>query len=221
MSNPFAFLAVPANLLIAGLTHLLTNPFGTAATAVAIVAATILVRLLLLPLGYAQHRADQRRNALLRKVAELRERHARRPERLEVELTALYQAEGAGLVRGCLPILAQIPVFAALYQVFVSPTIGGQANVLLQQTLFGVPLGAHLASAGGPHVFVFGAMIGLLALIAYLSTRLLHAKGLVAHAVPYLIPVFATILPLAASLYLVTTTAWTLAQTVLLRHWIS
>jgi YidC/Oxa1 family membrane protein insertase len=32
---------------------------------------------------------------------------------------------------------------------------------------------------------------------------------------------FAAFLPLAASLYLVTTTAWTVAQTVALRHWVS
>jgi len=221
MSNPFAFLAVPANALITGLAHLLANPFGGAATAAAIIAATILVRLTLLPLGYARHRADLRRNALLGKVAELRERHARHPRRLESELTALYQAEGAGLLRGCLPVLLQIPVFAALYQVFVSPTVGGQANVMLQHTLFGVPLGAHIASAAGPQMFVFAAMIGLLACIAYLSTRVLRAKGVVAKAVPFLTPAFAAFLPLAASLYLVTTTAWTLAQTVLLRHWIS
>ena len=110
---------------------------------------------------------------------------------------------------------------AALYQVFVSPTVGGQANVMLQHTLFGVPLGAHIASAAGPQMFVFAAMIGLLACIAYLSTRVLRAKGVVAKAVPFLTPAFAAFLPLAASLYLVTTTAWTLAQTVLLRHWIS
>jgi YidC/Oxa1 family membrane protein insertase len=232
MPNPFGFLAVPANSLVTGLAQLIQAPFGPYATAMAIVLGTLVVRLFLLPLGYAQHRADQRRNALLGKVAELRRRHARHPQRLESELNGLYRAEGGSLARGCLPLLLQIPIFAGLYPVFASPTISGQANLLLQQTLFGVPLGTHLLAASGPQLLVFGAMILLLVAIGFVSSRVLRPKEvaaepvdwaarLVPKVVPYLTAAFAVFLPLAASLYLVTTTAWTVAQTVALRHWIS
>lgn len=197
MSNPFA-------VLITGLAQALSTPFGAAATAAAIVTATILVRLFLLPLGYAAHRADLRRNALLGKAAELG----------EAERAALLQAEGGSLLLGCLPMLFQIPVFAGLYQAVLSSQIG-------QQTLFGVPLGAHLFGAAGPQLLVFLALLVLMVAIAYASTRLLGVTGKVAKLVPYATPVFATFLPLAAALYLVTTTAWTIAQTVALRHWIT
>ncbi len=132
---PFDFLAVPANALVSGLAGLTHLP-----VAAAIVVATIVVRVLLLPVGVAQHRADQRRNALMGKVTQLRERHAGRPGQLEAELADLYRAEGGALARGCLPLLVQMPIFAGLYQLFVSPTVGGSANVLLHETMLGVPL---------------------------------------------------------------------------------
>jgi YidC/Oxa1 family membrane protein insertase len=121
-------------------------------------------------------------------------------------------------------MLVQMPVFAALYQLFVSPTVGGGANLLLQQTMFGVPLGAHLFGASGPQVAVFALLLAALAGIGYLSSRVLRPPGAQPHIIlkvlPYLTTVFAVFVPLAASLYLVTTTAWTVAQTVALRHWL-
>jgi YidC/Oxa1 family membrane protein insertase len=231
MSIPFSFLAVPANALVTGLAHLIQAPFGANAafpsTAVAIVLCTVLVRLLLVPAGYAQFRADRKRTALLGKVADLRKRHVNNSKRLETELNSLYRDEGGGLALGCLPVLVQIPIYAGLYQVFVSPTIAGKANLLLHQTMFGVPLGAHLFAVSGGQVLVFAALIALLAAIGFTSSRLLRPTtappaGLMGQAMkvlPYLTAVFALFLPLAASLYLVTSTAWTVAQTVALRHW--
>ncbi|GIH07652.1 protein translocase component YidC [Rhizocola hellebori] len=216
---PFDFLAVPANYLVAGLASLTHLP-----VAAAIVIATGLVRLVLVPVGVAQHKADKRRNALLAKMAALRERYVNSPKRLETELGDLYRTEGGAMFRGCLPMLVPMPVFAALYQLFVSPTVGGGANLLMQQTMFGVPLGAHLLGATGPQVIVFVLLLVTLAAIGYLSSRLLQAPGAKPHPLlkilPYLTTVFAIFVPLAASLYLVTTTAWTVAQTVALRHWL-
>jgi YidC/Oxa1 family membrane protein insertase len=215
----FDFLAVPANYLVGGLAGLVHLP-----VAAAIVIATILVRLVLVPVGVAQHKADQRRNVLIAKMAALKERYVNSPQRLEAELGDLYRAEGSALLRGCLPMLVQMPVFAALYQLFVSPTVGGGANLLMQQTMFGVPLGSHLFAATGPQLIVFAVLLVALAGIGYLSSRLLRAPGtppnLILRILPYATTVFAVFVPLAASLYLVTTTAWTVAQTVALRHWL-
>jgi YidC/Oxa1 family membrane protein insertase len=215
----FDLLAVPANYLVGGLASLIHLP-----VAAAIVVATILVRLVLVPVGVAQHKADKRRNVLMAKMTALKERYVNSPKRLEAELADLYQTEGGALLRGCLPMLVQMPVFAALYQLFVSPTVGGGANLLMQETIFGVPLGSHLLSATGPQVIVFALLLAALATIGYLSSRLLRPPGtqsnLLLKILPYATTVFAVFVPLAASLYLVTTTAWTVAQTVVLRNWL-
>jgi YidC/Oxa1 family membrane protein insertase len=217
MFDSLAALAFPLVTGLAGLVHPL---FGTAATAAAIVLATMSARLLLVPVGYAAHRADRRRADLVRRVGELRDTHAADPATLEIELGALYRAEGGGMLRGCLPALVQIPVFAALYQLAVSPTVGGQVNTVLQQTLFGIPLGSHLIGTGdASQLLVFAALIALLAAIGLVSSRVLGGSasagpaGVLVRVLPYASAVTAVFLPLAAGLYLVTTTAWTVAQT--------
>ncbi len=90
--------------------------------------------------------------------------------------------------------------------------------------MFGVPLGAHLLGATGSAALVFALLLAALAAMGYLSSRLLRPPGaqpsLLLKILPYLTTVFAVFVPLAAGLYLVTTTAWTVAQTVALRHWL-
>ncbi|GIG61347.1 protein translocase component YidC [Longispora fulva] len=204
--------------LISTLATWAATPFGTAATAAAIVLGTLAVRLCLLPVAFAQHRADLRRISVFAKLAEVREDRAAVGE--------LARAEGGGLLRGCLPMLVQIPVFMGLYQLFVSPRVGGHPNTLLEKTLFGVPLGTHLTTATGPHVLVFAALIALLVAVGFASSRLLRPAGprptgvvgALSRVMPYASVVTALFLPLAASLYLVTTTAWTVTQTTAPRH---
>jgi len=224
----FDVLAVPAHALILALTALLHTPI-----ALTIVLTTVLLRLLLLPLGIDQHRAqsraEQRRTGLAERVAQLKKRFHRNPERLEAEVTALYRAEAPGLARhtarGLLPVLAQMPVFTALYAAFATPTVAGTANILLQESLFGVPLGMHLAAATGPQLAVFAAALALAAAIGFVSSRVAAAGGKAAQAgwlrlIHYTPVLSVAFLPLAASVYLVTSVAWTVVQTVALRHWL-
>ncbi|HZM82583.1 MAG TPA: membrane protein insertase YidC [Candidatus Limnocylindrales bacterium] len=223
----FDVLAVPAHALILALTALLHTPI-----ALTIVLTTILVRLLLLPLGIDQHRAqvrtEQRRASLAERAEQLKKRFHRNPERLKAEVNALHLAEAPALARhtarGCLPVLAQMPVFTALYAAFAAPTVAGTANILLSETFLGVPLGMHLAAATGPQLAVFAAALALAAAICLMSSKALAAGRpapprwmKLIHYTPVLSVAF---LPLAASVYLVTSMAWTVAQTVALRQWL-
>jgi YidC/Oxa1 family membrane protein insertase len=206
---------------LSAITQVVSPVFGTGAAAAAIVLGTAAIRLCLVPVGVAQYRAQVRQSALLARVAELRDRHGENKPKLEAELTELYRAEGGGMLRGCLPMLVQLPVFAALYHLAVSPTLHGHANTLLQHTLFGAPLGAHLTSAPPSQLVVFGVLLALLAAVGYASTRLAtgpRPDNVLIRILPYASVVTAVFLPLAASLYLVTTTAWTVAQTAVLRN---
>ncbi|MBE1487244.1 YidC/Oxa1 family membrane protein insertase [Plantactinospora soyae] len=221
------------------------EPFaGTAATAVAIVLFTVLVRLLISPLSWAQIRGERRRTALAPRIRDLQRRYGDRPDRLRAELVALHREAGASPVAGCLPALAQGPFFFVMYRLFAVPDDDGGSAGLLAERLFGVPLGQQfgdgLAGAAGP---LFGVLLGLLVLLAWWSSRRMRraaalgdpgtapaaggdpgtapvaaALARIMPLLPYGTVLVALLVPLAAVLYLVTTTAWTGLEQVVLRR---
>lgn len=87
----------------------------------AIVAFTVALRLVLYPLANKSYIAMNKMKLLQPKVKELQERFKDDRQRLNQEMMAVYKAEGANPLAGCLPILLQIPIFFALYKVlFIS-----------------------------------------------------------------------------------------------------
>ncbi len=210
--------------VVTGLTSVLTPILGVTSAAAAIVLVTLTIRLVLLPLGYAQARGEHASARLRPKLQELQRRHRRNPERLRREMNALYAEQGSSPLAGCLPTLAQAPVFSVLYGLFLVREIGGQGNVLLTQALLGVPLGAHLTSTGGPGLLVFLGLLALLGAVAWLSRRLSPPLDVdvpgrtVMRFLPYGTILVAAFVPLAAGLYLLVSTAWTVAERALFRR---
>jgi YidC/Oxa1 family membrane protein insertase len=221
---------------------------GANAAALAIVLITVLVRITLIPVGLSQARAQRMRRRLAPKLAELRRRHGANPERLQRETMALYREENASPLAGCLPLLIQAPVLSLIYGLFLLPTINGHPNELLAQTLAGAPLGTSfttaLTSGTDPiGVVVSAVILSLIAGIALLSRRqglraaltatpadAAAADGAMAAFapggsaarilswLPLITVLFAAFVPLAASLYLLITTAWTLGERELLHR---
>ncbi|MEE6257208.1 YidC/Oxa1 family membrane protein insertase [Plantactinospora sonchi] len=228
---------------------------GSAATAVAVVLFTVLVRLLISPLSWAQIRGQQRGAALAPQIRELRQRYADQPERLRAELLDLHRRTGASPLGGCLPALVQWPFFLIMYRLFALPGGAGDQAGLLAERLFGVPLGHYVADGlGGAAGPLYAVLVALLVLLAWLSSRrmrqaqaaaalpsagsstparsasarpapagdeVLPGGAVLARVLP-LLP-YATVLavafvPLAAVLYLVTTTGWTALEQTLLRR---
>ncbi|GAA0970377.1 membrane protein insertase YidC [Acrocarpospora macrocephala] len=212
----FDFVLSPAYDLLTALTDL------TGAT-LAIILFTVGVRLLLLPLGLRQARAQRAKTRLAPDVAKLRKRFAGDPQRFQRELGALYAREGTSMFAGLGAGLAQLPFFLVMYRLFVSATIAGQPNLLLAQSTLGVPLGEHFGAVvahsglfGAPSLIFLGLFV-LLALVAWQSTRLIPEmpdvpmSGLF-RLLPYGSVIAAGFLPLAAGIYLVISTAWTTAE---------
>lgn len=189
--------------------------------AVAIVLATLAVRLLLLPLTLLAVRGERARAALAPEVKALQERHRADPARLGRELRALYRRSGTNPLAGCLPLLVQAPFFLVTYRLFLSPKVGGAGNALLHAKVFGAALSTHLV--GGGHPLVFLPFVALLAGLAWLGSRRIRRLGGTgspagAAWLPYTSLISAAVLPLAAVLYLVTTNAWTAAENAVLRR---
>lgn len=82
----------------------------------AIVAITILVRIVLAPLTVAQIRSMEKMKALQPRIEEMKAKYGEDKERLNREMLKVYSEAGANPLGGCLPIVLQIPVFVALYQ---------------------------------------------------------------------------------------------------------
>ncbi|AWN27421.1 YidC/Oxa1 family membrane protein insertase [Streptomyces sp. NEAU-S7GS2] len=213
--------------------------FGTAAMAAAIVLFTLGVRAALHPLARAAARGEKARTALAPQLAELQRKHKGNPERLQKATADLYAKTGSSPLAGCLPTLLQLPVFFVMYHLF-STGSGG----LLDHTLLGAPLGGHwteaLADGGlfGPQGLVY---LGLFALIAAVATwnfrraRATMAKApqpaagnaalpgmaSMARVMPLLsfgTLITVAVVPLAAGLYMVTTTTWTACERALLHR---
>ncbi|MBB6118383.1 membrane protein insertase YidC [Nocardiopsis algeriensis] len=217
--------------VLTALTDALTPVAGGTAAALAVVALTVAVRLLLLPLGVAQVRAEKARARIAPRLAEAAARYRNTPEKLAAEQMKVYSEAGTSPLAGCLPSLAQIPVVIALYGVFIGA--GEAPTPLLEHALAGVELGATAAAAGGAGAPVFVPLLALLAAVAWASRRyvLLPASAAnpapapeqagilrVMSYMPYTTVLFAAFVPLAAGLYLLASTAWTVGERVLLRR---
>ena len=230
MSSPLGVPVDAAYHLVSGLTGILTPALGGLAAVAAIVAFTMAVRLLLMPLSLRALRGQATQARLAPQLVALRQRYGKQPERLQREMAALYKREGTSMFAGFAPLLLQWPFLSVMYLLFRSPTVGGTANTLLTHDLFGVPLGAHWLSGAGPldlasaQGVVFVGLFALLAGLCWLSARLGRlmtaraaatapgSPGLLVRALPYLTVVIAAFAPLAAGIYLLTTLAWSLAE---------
>lgn len=235
--DPFSLPPVAAllDLTAAGLMaliaflHPLAGPFSAA---LAVVVLTLIVRAVLIPAGIAQAKAEQTRARVTPRLRELQRRHRLDRERLQRETMKLYRDEGASPFAGCLPLLLQAPVVGLVYAVFLHPAIAGHANPLLEETLFGVPLGrSFVAAAGGgldtSAAIVFGVVVAVIILVGELTRRLLRPTApspvpapqrAALEALPFLTAVVAVFVPLAAAIYLLTTSGWTLGQRLVLRR---
>jgi len=85
---------------------------------IAIIALTILIRLILSPLMIQSLRSQKALSGIQSKSQEIQRKHKNDKERQAKEIMELYQREKINPLGGCLPALIQLPVLLALYRVF-------------------------------------------------------------------------------------------------------
>ncbi len=103
--------------------------FGVHSWGWAIILLTLVVRILLLPLAIKQTRSMRAMQAIQPKIKEIQkkykadrelmkkdpEKYKAKRQKMNEEMMALYQEEGVNPAASCLPLLAQAPVFIALF----------------------------------------------------------------------------------------------------------
>ena len=98
---------------------------------VAIIIATLIFRLLLMPLMQKQIKSSYKMNKFTPMMQELQEKYADDPQRLSEETRKLYSESGFNPVAGCLPLFLQMPIFIAVFQVLrdeMSWRVGDASN---------------------------------------------------------------------------------------------
>lgn len=226
--------------LVARLADGLQPVFHTFATAAAIVLFTMAVRLAVHPLSRAAARGQKARARLAPRVAELRTKHAKNPERMQKAVMALHAEEKVSPLSGCLPSLLQLPAFFLMYHLFSTSELGGAANALLGHSLLAAPLdgrwhdalddGGVFGPAGLVYLVLF-ALVTAVATVNYRRTRRQLASGPVPApggdgqpvpgmgAMTKFMPLLSfmtlftvAVVPLAAALYVVTSTTWSAVE---------
>ncbi|MDR1088407.1 MAG: YidC/Oxa1 family membrane protein insertase [Coriobacteriales bacterium] len=137
----------------------------------AIVFITIVFRLLIFPITSRQFKSSYKMQKLQPQLKEIKEKYKDDPQRQQQETMNLYKEAKFNPLAGCLPMLLQMPIFIALYQVLQElPTRIGSTESVSFYTL--VP---NLTVSPGT---VFSEQ-GILAVMPYVIMLLLFAASLV------------------------------------------
>src|ERR1044071_9531297 len=189
----------------------------------AIIALTIFIRALLIPLTYKQLKGMRALQALQPQIKEIQAKYKNDKQRMQQEMMRFYQENKVNPFASCIPLIAQLPVFITLFYVLqhdLSFDICGQTAKVCSE----VPPG----NWGESFLFIpdltakaeGGVLIALLVL--YVGTQLI--SGLVMsvtadksqRTMMFLLPLifvpFIISFPAGLILYWITTNIWTIGQ---------
>ncbi|MBQ7155183.1 MAG: YidC/Oxa1 family membrane protein insertase [Synergistaceae bacterium] len=107
----------------------------------AIIALTLLVRLLMHPLTAKQMASMQKMQKLQPQLQVLQEKYADDKDKLNQETMALYKDNNVNPASGCLPLIIQLPIFILLYGVLYDLT---KTEAFTDVTFLGVNLGGSV-----------------------------------------------------------------------------
>ena len=84
---------------------------------IAIILLTLLIRMLTFPLQYKSFKSMKKMQKVQPELAKIKEKFKDDPQRMQKETMDLFRRAGANPLGGCLPLILQMPIFFAFYQV--------------------------------------------------------------------------------------------------------
>jgi YidC/Oxa1 family membrane protein insertase len=183
-----------------------------------IIALTIFVRALLIPLTYKQLKGMRALQALQPQIKEIQAKYKNDKQRMQQEMMRFYKENKVNPLASCLPLLAQLPVFITLFYVLrheLPPDMG-------------CPEAGHCAAYGAEFLFIHdltgkatgGELIALL--ILYVGTQLASgffmsvtadkSQRTMMFLLPLIFVPFILNFPAGLILYWITTNIWTIGQ---------
>jgi len=221
--TPFAFQLAPQFLVdLADKVLVFFNDSGLSWGG-AIIALTITVRALLIPLTYKQLKGMRALQALQPQIKEIQAKYKNDKQRMQQEMMRFYQENKVNPFASCVPLLAQLPVFITLFYVLQNDLrfdICGQTAKVCSE----VPPG------GWGESFLFipdltakatgGVLIALL--VIYVTTQLISglvmalsadkSQRMLMFVLPLVFVPFIISFPAGLILYWITTNIWTIGQ---------
>lgn len=162
-----------------------------------IVALTVAIRLLLIPLFVKQIKASRGMQLMQPELQEIQKKYKDKkdPESREAmtrETMELYKKHGTNPMSSCFPVLLQSPIFFALFAVLralpgiadgtrdgIGPLNQAAADAIQRSPLFGAQLSDTFGSAASAEGrVVVGVLIALMALTMYLTQKQMMAKNM-------------------------------------------
>jgi YidC/Oxa1 family membrane protein insertase len=196
-----------------------------------IVALTVVVRAALLPLTLKQFKSMQNMVKFQPEIKRLQERYKGDRERLNQEMMKFYRENKVNPFASCLPLLAQLPVFLALFYMLqddlrldicpeVNPTgtedpqpcgSGGAAEFLFIPDLTD-------KATGGVLITLIVLYVGSQLLSTVLmSTATDRTQRMIFLALPFVFVIFIINFPAGLLVYWITTNFWTIVQQMIVR----
>src|SRR5215813_12809071 len=164
----------------------------------AIVATTIAVRILLVPLTVRQIHSMQALQKHAPEMKEIQRKYKGDRQKLNEELMKFYRENHINPAASCLPLIAQLPVFFALY---IVPDISAKANSHWSgYLLLAIYAGSQILSS------------------YFMSTTMDKAQRVILMIVPLVFITVVAHFPIGLVLYWVTTNLWTVGQGLITRR---
>jgi YidC/Oxa1 family membrane protein insertase len=185
-----------------------------------IVVLVVLMRLLLVPLFIKQMHAMRKMSALTPQLQELRKKYKNDKQTLNEETMRLYRENGVNPLGGCLPLLAQMPMFFALFSVLRAiagwhpglPSPYGMPISVVQSAqnanILGAKIGDKVLFTGAMHVpleakIVICCAVAISVITTFMTVRQSTKRGMTPQMTPdnpmaasqkymaYIVPFFA------------------------------
>ncbi len=120
MSSIFAFFKVILYIPLFNALVFLSNFMPSHDLGLGIIALTVVIRFLFLPLSIKAQRSQRALNVINPHIQAIKEKHKHDQAAQGAAMMQLYKEHNINPIAGCLPLLVQLPILIALYQVFIA-----------------------------------------------------------------------------------------------------
>jgi YidC/Oxa1 family membrane protein insertase len=179
----------------------------------AIVGLTFITRLVILPLSLKQIRSMRHLQQHAPELKALQEKYKGDKERLQREMMAFYKENQINPLASCWPLLLQLPVFLALYQLLNSDDFKDEVLADPPEGFLFIPNLTENAT-GVELVILIVLFIGTqMGAGLVMSSRVQDRnQRLIMFGLPFLFAPFVATFPAGLAVYWISTNIWTLGQ---------
>ena len=190
MGNPLNALYEAVGWVLTRIYDVLKPVFGASSGwtwALTIIILVVLMRLVMVPLFIKQMHTTRAMTSLQPQMAALRKKYKNDKQTLNQEMMKLYQEAGVNPLMGCLPVVAQLPLFFSLFSVLraIAEYTGGTPKYNLpiamvqsakQAKILGVSIADKVLFTGTVHVPLHAKIVIVAAVLVSMATTYLTVR---------------------------------------------